>query len=124
MSNWRFIDAENRVVSRTLPNGIQESVLFETLVGVTPAPYIAPPAPVPAVVSRYQARAALHNAGLLTTVEVLMSNPATPFLARLAWKEVVQFERNSPTILAMATLLPLTDEQLDALFVAAAEIRA
>ena len=92
--------------------------------GNTPDPYIVPPAPVPTTVSRFQARAALHAIGMLGTVEALMTDPATPFLARLAWKEVVQFDRDSPTIAAMAALLPLTTEQLDALFIAASNIRA
>jgi hypothetical protein len=35
-----------------------------------------------------------------------------------------QFERNSPTLTAMAAALKLTDEQVDALFIAAREIQA
>ena len=53
-----------------------------------------------------------------------MENPATPFLARLAWKEVVQFERDSPTIGAMQGALGLTDAQIDNLFIVADGIKA
>lgn len=79
---------------------------------------------VAAVVSRFQARAALHLAGLLPAVETLMNDPATPMLARLAWADAQEFRRTSPTVLAMAAALDLTDEQLDELFNTAAGIDA
>jgi len=78
----------------------------------------------PQVVSRYQARAALHLAGLLTAVEALMADPATDMLARLAWTDAQEFRRTSPTLLAMASALSLTDAQLDQLFITAAGIDA
>ena len=79
---------------------------------------------VPQVVTRFQARAALHLAGLLTTVESLMTDPQTDMLARLAWQDAQEFRRQSPTVLSMAATLGLTDEQLDALFTTAAGIEA
>lgn len=82
-----------------------------------------PPGP-PQVVSRFQARAALHLAGLLPQVETLMADPATDTLARLAWTDAQEFRRTSPTLLAMASALSLTDEQLDQLFATAAGIEA
>lgn len=82
-----------------------------------------PPGP-PQVVSRFQARAALHLAGLLPQVEALMADPQTDTLARLAWTDAQEFRRTSPTLLAMASALSLTDEQLDQLFVTAAGIEA
>lgn len=82
-----------------------------------------PPGP-PQVVSRFQARAALHLAGLLPQVEALMADPETDTLARLAWTDAQEFRRTSPTLLAMASALSLTDAQLDALFVTAAGIEA
>ncbi len=82
-----------------------------------------PPGP-PQVVSRFQARAALHLAGLLTSVEALMADPATDTLARLAWTDAQEFRRTSPTLLAMASALSLTDEQIDQLFITAAGIEA
>lgn len=78
----------------------------------------------PQVVTRFQARAALHLAGLLTTVESLMTDPQTDMLARLAWQDAQEFRRQSPTVLSMAATLGLTDEQLDALFTTAAGIEA
>lgn len=82
-----------------------------------------PPGP-PQVVSRFQARAALHLAGLLTAVEALMADPATDTLARLAWTDAQEFRRTSPTLVAMASALSLTDAQLDQLFITAAGIEA
>lgn len=87
-----------------------------------PAP-VAPPV-VPQVASRFQARAALHLAGLLPQVEALMAAPETDMLARLAWTDAVEFRRDSPTLVAMAAALSLTDEQLDQLFTTAATIEA
>lgn len=82
-----------------------------------------PPGP-PQVVSRFQARAALHLAGLLDQVEALMADPATDTLARLAWTDAQEFRRTSPTLLAMSSALSLTDAQLDQLFITAAGIDA
>ena len=83
-----------------------------------------PPSGPPQVVSRFQARAALHLAGLLDQVETLMADPTTDTLARLAWTDAQEFRRTSPTLVAMAAALSLTDAQLDQLFITAAGIEA
>lgn len=81
------------------------------------------PAPVvPEAVSRFQARAALLQAGLLEQAEIAVAE-AGP-LAVLAWQDAQEFRRNSPTINALAPALGLTSEQIDALFIAAAQIEA
>ena len=84
----------------------------------------APHPTVPQSVSRFQARAALHLAGYLPAVEALMTNEATPMLARLAWQDALTFERHSPTVLGMGAALGLDDAAIDALFVTAAQITA
>lgn len=86
----------------------------------------APPTPkiVPQIVSRFQALAALHIAGLLPTIEAAMESPDADPLQKLAWKEAREFNRNSPTILAMSNQLNLTDEQVDDLFTLAATLEA
>lgn len=81
-----------------------------------------PPAPVPQVVSRFQALAALHLAGLRPGVEAAIAQ-ADP-LAQLAWNEALEFRRTSPTLLALTSALGWTDEQLDDLFRTAATIEA
>lgn len=75
-------------------------------------------------VSRFQARAALHLAGMLETVEAMMAAPETPALAKLAWADAQEFKRNSPTVLSLSASLGLTEAQLDALFTTAAGIDA
>lgn len=74
------------------------------------------------VCSRFQAKAALHLAGLLPAVEVAIAQ-ADP-VTQLAWAEAVEYRRNSPTILALAGALELTDEQVDNLFRTAMQIEA
>lgn len=76
------------------------------------------------VVTRFQALAALHNANLLTSVQSIMSAPETDMLVKLAWDNAQTFERTSPSILAIAQVLGLTDQQLDTLFTQASQIKA
>lgn len=77
---------------------------------------------IPQEVTRFQALAALHTAGLLTTVEAMMDNPATDTLTVLAWKNAQEFKRTSSMVLNMAQTLGLSDQQLDDLFIAASQI--
>lgn len=98
------------------------------------AAYVAPPEPTmeellekeraAMVVSRFQARAALHVAGLLPSVQTVMDAPETDALAKLAWEDAQEFRRNSPTIAALSTALGLTANEVDELFRAAAVIEA
>ena len=75
-------------------------------------------------VSRFQARVALYNFGLLDAVNKMMSDPATPFIAKEAWESAQVFKRNSPTVTTMGAGLKLTEEQIDELFKAALEVQA
>lgn len=74
------------------------------------------------VVSRFQARAALLNAGLLSAAEAAISN--SDAFTQLAWADAQEFRRNSPTVAALAPVLNLNDKQLDDLFRQAATIEA
>ena len=92
-------------------------------------PFVPQPAPDPLeveragmVVSRFQARAALHLAGLLPQVEAALAQ-ADP-LAQIAWADAQEFRRNSPTIAALAGAVGLDDAAIDALFRAARTIEA
>lgn len=87
-------------------------------------PGTPPPLPVPEMVSRFQARAALHLAGLLDDVEALVADPQTDMLTRLAWQDAQEFRRASPTVAAIAAALGMSDAQLDDLFRTAAGIVA
>lgn len=98
----------------------QRDLTPEEIAALPPA---APPA-VPQSVTRFQARAALHLAGLLPSVEALMADPQTDALARIAWADAQEFRRTSPTVIAMAGALGLTEQQLNELFTTAAGIEA
>ena len=84
--------------------------------------FVAPVVPVPEKVSRFQARAALYQAGLLAGVESFVAS-ASP-LIQIAWADAQEFQRTSPTINALATQLGWTEGQVDDLFRAAAQIVA
>lgn len=77
---------------------------------------------VPRSVSRFEARAALHYAGLLESVEAYMAQPGVDVITRLAWADATDFERDSPMLASIAALLNLTEQQVDDLFRAAAQI--
>lgn len=79
---------------------------------------------VPESVSRFQARMALRNAGLFDAVEAVMTDSATPIIAREAWETGQEFRWMSPTVRAMAAALGLSDQQLAELFIAAGGIEA
>ncbi|WNO06053.1 hypothetical protein [Rhodoferax mekongensis] len=88
-----------------------------------------PPTPsaaqvVPESVTRFQARAALYQAGYFDAVTEIMSNPATPMLMKLAWQDAQEFRRDSSTVQALSQILGLTSEQVDQLFIAASGISA
>lgn len=72
--------------------------------------------------SRFQARAALHLAGLLDDTEAAVA--AADPLVRIAWADAQEFRRDSPTIAALAGVLGLDDEDIDALFRTAMTITA
>lgn len=79
--------------------------------------------PIPQIVSRFQARAALLQAGLLDQVEQAVVAANDPFIT-LAWAETLEWRRDSPTLNALASGLGLTGEQIDDLFRTAATITA
>lgn len=80
------------------------------------------PSTVPKAVSPYQAKAALLDAGLLDDVLTLVNDPAADPKVVLAWNNALSFERASPMVAGIAAALTWTEEQLDALFEAAAQI--
>ena len=91
------------------------------------ASYVAPPPqpdPIPQSISRFQALAVLHQVGLLASVEAYMADPSTDTIARLAWQNAQEFERNSPTVIGISAEFGLTEEQLDNLFKIGAKIKA
>lgn len=90
----------------------------------TPVPPDEPPrpAPVPAEVTNFQARAALRAAGLLATVQAAIGSASEE--AQDAWEYANVFTRHGTLVNAIGGGLGLTDAQLDDLFRAAAVIEA
>lgn len=79
------------------------------------------------VVSRMQALIAMRRAGILAEVEAIVAAAGVTDPEVIdAWENAIEFRRDS-TLLANLNALrttPLTDAELDALFVAAAQIGA
>jgi hypothetical protein len=77
-------------------------------------------ASVPQVVSAMQAKVALLNAGLLSSVQTWIN--AQDATTQLVWNSATTFSRQSTLIAQAATALGLSSAQIDTLFVAAAAI--
>lgn len=122
----------NRVVEAFLVDEIPEHLSSWTVLpdevgigwvnvnGNWEAPVVVPP--VPEKVSRFQARAALYQMGLLEAAEALTTLAGG--LTEIAWTDATEFRRDSPSIVGLAPHLNLSDEQLDDLFRLADTIRA
>lgn len=94
--------------------------LYDGNVPSSEAPAVV--AAVPKSVSRFQALAALLQAGLLDDVDAYMDLPETdPFVA-LAWKEAQDFRRDSSIVASVAAVFGMTDSHIDDLFAFAATI--
>ena len=101
-------------------NGDYKNYLKWIEEGNTPEPVDIVPVPVPQIISRFQAKAQLHNDGLLILVESMIAESVA--LVKLAWADAQDFHRQSPTLKAIGLQLNLTDEQLDNLFIQASQI--
>lgn len=77
------------------------------------------------VVSKAQGKAALIQAGywqdVLDFVEAI-PDPTQKLLAQVALNDTTEWKRTSPFLIAAATEIGLTEEQLDTLFIAASSI--
>lgn len=84
----------------------------------------APPPAVPTVVSMRQARLALLGAGLLSQVDVAINGMDEPnkSTARIEWEYATELRRDHPLIAGLAAELQLSEQQVDALFIAASQI--
>jgi hypothetical protein len=88
-----------------------------------PEPAPTPINPVPQSITRFQALAALHNAGLLTQVQAAI-NASTDPLVPLAWNNAQSFDRNSPMLAALSVALSISATELDQLFIDGSKIIA
>lgn len=80
------------------------------------------PVEVPVKVSKAQAQLALFNAGLLDDLEVIILNhPYRPI--RIWYESANEWRRDNPYVAALGPELGLTEEQIDALFIAASKFK-
>jgi len=88
----------------------------------TPAALVVP---VPAVVTRRQAKQALLLTGKLALVQPAIDAIADATqrqLIQIEWDDSQTFERSRPTLIALATGLGMSSADLDALFVLATNL--
>ena len=64
----------------------------------------------------FQGRMALVNASLMTQVEAIIADAATPQETKIAWEYALEWRRMSPMIVTLGATLNLTDSQIDDLF--------
>lgn len=79
---------------------------------------------VPQQVTNYQARAALLAAGLFEQVDNAVKAQGATSAAYQAWEYANNVYRTSPLILGLGQALGLSEQQIDNLFRAAADIDA
>lgn len=84
---------------------------------------LIPASTVPQVITSFQAKAALSQAGLYSKVNTYMTTTA-PELQQIAWAEASTFDRNDSFIAALAPALGLTDSQVDQLFIVGVTLQA
>lgn len=126
MTNWKYTDADNRVVARTLENGGMASCLADTqeiqdwvAEGNTIEPYVAPQI-VPAKIDARQIRQALTRVGLRGAVEEAVA--AGDQDLKDWYEQSLNFEIDNPHVVAMATLLKVSDADLVALWTLGASL--
>lgn len=82
------------------------------------------PVKVPQSVTRAQARKALAIQGLFNSVQPAIDSIQDPLqrqLAQIDWDDSLTYERNNATLAMLAAGLGLTEQQLDELFILAAQ---
>lgn len=126
MKTYRYTDETNQVVFVIEEDGSCYLSMIATAVpeDAIIEPYVAPPPPIPQTVTRFQALAVLAAGGYLDTVRTYINTLDQNNVQRLAWENATDWERTSPTLNALATMLGLTDAQVDDLFVAASQVSA
>lgn len=115
--------ADSAFIPANAENPDYSAYLVWVTEGNSPQPATSPPpVPIPEVTMR-QARLALLEAGLLSTVETAIANMAgvAGEAARIEWEYSSTMKRNQPLVAALSAVLGLTAAMLDALFLSASQ---
>jgi hypothetical protein len=126
VKTYQYLDADNTVVAVFDEDGISRMSMLASVLpeGAVVEPYVPPPTPIPATVTRFQALATLAAGGWLDTVHVYIDALPRNNVQRLAFENATDWERISPTVNAIAAMLGLSDAQVDDLFIAASQVSA
>lgn len=117
------VEAENEQACSHLapivaaPDEVAKGWLYDGQDFAEPPPAAAS---VPEVVTPFQARAALRAAGLLSQAEALVATGDD--ITKDAWEYATEFRRSSPLLTGLAAQLGMSEQQLDQLFIEAADI--
>lgn len=106
--------ADNAFIPADPANTDYQAYIAWVEAGNTAEPYVEPPAPIPTVVSPYQAREALRQAGLLSQVEAAIA--AGNEADKIKWEYATEVKRDDALVSNMAAALNLSDADLDNLF--------
>lgn len=96
---------------------------YEDMIADIESKIVPPPPPVvvvPQVISMRQARLALYAANLLDAVELAVASATKD--VQIEYEYATELNRQWPTLLVLAAVLGLTDEQLDAIFIQASQL--
>jgi hypothetical protein len=126
VKTYQYIDANNAVVAVFDEDGISRMSMLASALpeGTVIDAYVTPPPPIPSTVTRFQALAVLAAGGYLDAVRTYINTLDQNNVQRLAWENAADWERSSPTLNALATMLGLSDAQVDELFIAASKVSA
>lgn len=122
---WKAYDAETQALQPCDPYIDGDTVYTVEVIDLTPE-QIAEKKAAELLAKRqamnvtpYQAKVVLLEQGFLDEVEAAVSTSTDPKV-KLAWTNAITYQRLSPLVTEMQATLGWTDEQLDALFEAAA----
>lgn len=130
MSTYCIIDSNGNVLTvfansqkPTNQNGYAEISVFGGQVGQqwNGIAFVSGNIPVPQSVSVFQAKLALSNAGIYSSVDSYISSNGTES-EKIAWQYQQTYNRQDQMLIAVMTAIGQTSAQIDALFVAAATL--
>ena len=137
--NYAYANPENTSITdgqgRFIPVDADNRDYQKLIEDNTPInPYVAPPEPIPNITAT-QMLIVLQSMGFITQTEatdrtqfpaafsaLLTGDTAQDAALKIRWANLTLVERNNPLVTAFGSLLSLTSEQIDDMFIQAAQI--